>query len=65
MKMSRLSEEQIVGILKESEAGVGTSELARKRGSAVRRSIGGRRGTTVWKREKRSGCSNWEKRTGS
>jgi len=32
MKKGRFSEEQIVGVLKESEAGVSTSELCRKHG---------------------------------
>ena len=32
MKKSRFSEEQIVGSLKESEAGLGTAELCRKQG---------------------------------
>ncbi len=32
MKRSRLSEEQIIGILKENEAGVSVADLCRKHG---------------------------------
>jgi putative transposase len=32
LKKSRYSEEQIIGVLKESEAGLGTAELCRKQG---------------------------------
>lgn len=35
MKKSRYSEEQIIGMLKESEAGLATAELCRKHGVSV------------------------------
>jgi len=42
VRKSRFKEEQIIGILKESEAGVATPELCRKHGMRRRRCTGGR-----------------------
>lgn len=38
MRKSRFNEEQIIGTLKEHQAGLGATELCRKPGSAMRRS---------------------------
>jgi hypothetical protein len=48
MKKSRFSEEQIIGILKQHEAGVKTAEGAVSTGSAQRRSMAGSRSTVAW-----------------
>ena len=48
MRGTRYTEEQIVGILKEHEAGVGTEQLAGATASASRRFTAGRRSTAAW-----------------
>ncbi len=45
MKRSRFSEEQIIAVLCEQEAGVSTADVCRKQGSAVPRSTHGGRST--------------------
>ena len=53
MRKSRFNEEQIIGILKESEAGVATPELCRvNTGSRRRRCTGGRGSTAGWGSER-------------
>jgi hypothetical protein len=54
MKRGRFSEEQMVGILKEHEAGRRIAELAREHG-VRQRCTGGRGSTAGWKWVKRSG----------
>jgi len=55
MKGTRHSEEQIIAILKQGEAGLATSELCRQQGSQNRPTIAGRRSTAGWTAEKRRG----------
>ncbi len=55
MKRARFSEEQIVGILKEHEAGRKVAELAREHGVSEATLYGGRVSMAGWKWAKRSG----------
>ena len=48
MKKSRYTEEQIIGILKQHEAGVKTADFAGSTGSATLRSTTGSRSTAAW-----------------
>jgi putative transposase len=48
MKKSRYTGEQIIGILKQQEAGVKTADLCRQEGSARRRFTAGSRSSAEW-----------------
>ncbi|MBB4396518.1 putative transposase [Bradyrhizobium sp. ERR14] len=55
MKRSRFSEEQIIGILKEHEAGVSVADLCRKHGVSDASIYNGRRSSAVWRCRRLSG----------
>jgi hypothetical protein len=53
MKGGRHSEEQIIAILKQGEAGPATAALCRQHGIAEQPITAGRRSTLVWTAERR------------
>lgn len=55
MKRARFTEEQIIAVLKEHEAGAKTADLARKQGSPKRRSTIGRPNSVACTFSRRSG----------
>jgi putative transposase len=64
MRRSRFSEEQIVGILKEQEAGAPTAELCRRHGIREQTFYTpGRRSTAAWRSGTRSVSASSRKRT--
>ena len=65
MKRGRFTEEQIIGVLREHEAGAKTAELARKHGISEAPCTTGRPSTAAWMCPKPSGCGCWRTRTAS
>lgn len=53
MKNSRFSEEQIIGVLKEAEAGMKVADVCRKTAYRTRRSTRGEAATAAWTSRRR------------
>ena len=62
MKRSRFSEEQIIGVLKEHEAGTKTADLCRKHGISEATFYTGRAGSAGWMFGRLGGCGRWRAR---
>ena len=65
MKRSRYTEEQIIGILKEQEAGVPVAELCRKHGMSDATFYTGRASTVGSRSARRDGCGASKPKTPS
>ena len=55
MKKNRYTEEQIIGILKQHEAGVKTADLCREHGISAATFYGWNRSSGAWRSARRSG----------
>ena len=65
MKRKRFTEEQIIAVLKEHEAGAKTADLARKHGISEARCTTGRPCTAAWTCRTPNVCVRWKTRTAS
>jgi len=65
MRGTRHSEEQIIAILKQGEAGLTTAELCRQHGITEQIYTVGSRSTAGWLAARPSGPGNWKTRIGS
>ena len=64
MRKSRFSESQIIGIVKEHEAGVRVADLCRRHGISVPTLYNGKAKYGGWTSPRRSGCGRSKMRTG-
>ena len=65
MKQGRFSEEQIIGILKQNEAGAQVTQLCRDHGIGESTFTSGRANTAVSKSTRPSGCGRSKTKTAS
>lgn len=65
MKPSRFTEEQIIGSLREQEAGAATADVCRKHGISSATFYKWKAGTVVWTCPTPSGSRRWRTRTPS
>jgi putative transposase len=63
MKRSRFTEELIIGVLKEHQAGLSAAELCPKHGISDATFYTGARSMAAWRSERQSGPSNSRMRT--
>ena len=65
MKGSRFSEEQIIGVLREHEAGAKTEEVCRRHGVSSATLSSGKRSTAGWRSRRPAGSRRSRTRTGA
>lgn len=65
MKRKRFTEEQIIAILKEHEAGSSAKDLARRHSVAENLIYRLKASSEAWRSPRPSGCASWRPRTAS
>ena len=65
MKHKRFSEEQIIGVLKEHEAGAKVDDICRRQAISTATFTPGARSTAAWRQATPSGCASSRLRTPS